>query len=762
MSSSIDPSLSPDDASRIWDLLGVQVEQLAQAWENAAEPPDLASFVPAEAESVRRMLLVELVKLDLELGWQTGQRTWRLEQYVEAWPEVAIGGLPVDLIYEEYHIRRSSGDEVDTTDFLRRFPEQASELRRLLELDDPECTTSLARSHRLPDLDVGDKLDDFELLAPLGQGAFAKVFLALQRSMQRMVALKVSADRGSEPQTLAQLDHPHIVRVFDQRLLPERRLRLLYMQFVAGGTLSQVVQLVRRTPAEARSGKLLVQAVDAALAERGETPPTDSLLRRRLANLTWPQAVCWLGGRLAEALDYAHARGVLHRDIKPANVLVSADGSPKLVDFNISFSSAVEGATPAAYFGGSLAYMSPEQLEASHPKRDRTAADLDARSDVFSLAVMLWELLTGYRPYQDDRIKSAWTETLDTLSATRQQGVSAEALARMPRDVPAGMAEALLACLSADREERPASAGQLARRLELCLQPRASNLLRVRSDLWRWLRRRPVWPLVLGGLVPNVIMSVLNILINFRALVERLTVANPELVPEFQYRVVPTVNMTLYPFGLAILVWLSWPVISAARRRALGLAVPIAQRTALATRALWIPDITAWFALSLWIMSGLIIPTMLHFAAGDDSQVGLFHYAQFALSQSLCGLIAGSVSFFLLALCSARVVLPLLVDVDAFSPKLADGLLKLSLRTWLYVGLGLVAFVVALCWMFFSGTDDKTLFGTFAAIGLAGSVFSLWAAWTLQADATALALAMRPTGGSGDDDTLDSFWTATR
>jgi hypothetical protein len=79
----------------------------------------------------------------------------------------------VDLIYEEYHIRRASGDEVDSADFLARFPDQATELRRLLEIEDPELTTSLARSHRLPDLAVGDRLDDFELLAPLGQGAFA-------------------------------------------------------------------------------------------------------------------------------------------------------------------------------------------------------------------------------------------------------------------------------------------------------------------------------------------------------------------------------------------------------------------------------------------------------------------------------------------------------------------------------------------------------------------------------------------------------------
>ena len=75
--------------------------------------------------------------------------------------------------------------------------------------------------------------------------------------------------------------------------------------------------------------------------------------------------------QLAQALDYAHQQGVLHRDVKPANVLLSAEGSPKLADFNISFCSQLEGATPAAYFGGSLAYMSPEQLEACNPDHDR-------------------------------------------------------------------------------------------------------------------------------------------------------------------------------------------------------------------------------------------------------------------------------------------------------------------------------------------------------------------------------------------------------
>ena len=108
--------------------------------------------------------------------------------------------------------------------------------------------------------------------------------------------------------------------------------------------------VIRRLPPSMRSGSRLLEVIDQALAERGESPPSDSPLRHRLAGATWPQVVCWLGSRLAAALAYAHQRGVLHRDVKPANVLVAADGTPKLADFNISFSSKVDGATAGGLF----------------------------------------------------------------------------------------------------------------------------------------------------------------------------------------------------------------------------------------------------------------------------------------------------------------------------------------------------------------------------------------------------------------------------
>ncbi len=123
--------------------------------------------------------------------------------------------------------------------------------------------------------------------------------------MQRLVALKVATDRSDEPQTLAQLDHDHIVRVYDQRTMPDRKLRLLYMQYIAGGTLQAVIQRVRRTPPEERTGKLLLDVIDESLERRGESRPSESSTRAWLARASWPEAVCWLGAKLARALDYA-------------------------------------------------------------------------------------------------------------------------------------------------------------------------------------------------------------------------------------------------------------------------------------------------------------------------------------------------------------------------------------------------------------------------------------------------------------------------
>ena len=275
-----------DNSTQAWDELATRVDSLIGAWQSGPRPPVLGNFLPENPAGVRRIVLCELIKVDLEYRWQQHSLPKTIEEYLAEFPELAGGGaLPCDLIYEEYLIRRHLPDAPEAAEYLKRFPRETKTLMRMFDLKQTcSATTTMAVGARRPPLDVGQQIDDFDVLVRLGEGAFASVFLARQRSMGRLVALKVSRDHGSESQTLAQLDHPGIVRVYDQRILKGQRLRLMYMQHVLGGTLQDVLRNSRAVPAGMRSGKTMLEAIDEALskmANRSRKIPN----RRRIVEL---------------------------------------------------------------------------------------------------------------------------------------------------------------------------------------------------------------------------------------------------------------------------------------------------------------------------------------------------------------------------------------------------------------------------------------------------------------------------------------------
>ena len=427
-----------------------------------------------------------MIKLDLEQRWQLGLRRL-VEDYSIDIPELD-SLMSVELLFEEYHIRKTAGDRVSPTEYFKRFPTMAGDLDGLFRMD-PALRSTFLRGETPSTsmhLSPGDTIDDFDILLTLGKGTFATVFLARQNSMQRMVALKLSADHGSEPQTLAKLDHDNIIRVYDQRLFPAKSARLLYMQYAAGGTLSDIIRSLKDSTASEWNGKTYLKAIDSILDDRGESRPAESEIRRRIAAMTWPQLVCWVGIQLAHALDYAHRAGVLHRDIKPANVLITAEGVPKFADFNISFGATVQGATAEASLGGSLAYMSPEQLEACNPRHIRQASQLDGRSDLFSLGVVICELLIGQRPFAEDRRKS-WSTWLDTMPEQRRRGLSDANLQALLATESSGLNEIICRCLEPNPDDRFFTGAALANSIDLCLNPEARRLLCDTHTLCSWL-----------------------------------------------------------------------------------------------------------------------------------------------------------------------------------------------------------------------------------------------------------------------------------
>jgi serine/threonine protein kinase len=681
-------TLSLADGQTVWDLLAVRLEALAAAWEAGGEP-DLAAFVPPGPTEMRRLVLTELVKLDLEYRFQRGQPK-PLADYLAAFPaELAAGGPPCDLLYEDYHLRKRAGEAVGASDYCRRYPEQAEELARLLGVDESGRSTSVHQTQPPADVQVGDRLDDFDLLAELGRGQFARVFLAWQRSMHRQVALKVSADRGSEAQTLAQLDHPHIVRVIDQRSLPGRGVRLVYMPYLPGGTLHGVIARLRAEPPERRSGRTLLRAIDGVLAGRGEKPPDGSAVRQRLAGMTWPAAVCWLGARLAEALDCAHRQGVLHRDVKPANVLLTAEGEPMLADFNVGCCSKLEGAGPAAFFGGSLAYMSPEHLEAFNPHHPRQADSLDGRSDLYGLAVTLWELLTGERPFADETLRGDWTGSLAALVERRRAGVDPAALTRLPEDGVRGLREALAACLAPDPANRPATGADLARALDLCRRPVTHALLYPPADGWRaWALRHPLLAMYPAGLLPNILASLFSEYYNLAEVQKSWKAAEPHFADVTNW-----IKAVFFPLGMLLFGLVFWPVARGLRRLREGrLTVPEAARLRRASLQLGLRAV--WVCLTCWVVASVVCPAVLRILAGRPPQP-LAVYAQFFVSLMLCGLVVAAYPYFVVTFLAARVLVPAFLraggPVPGDAAALRQAVRPLGIARWLSAAVPLLA-----------------------------------------------------------------------
>jgi eukaryotic-like serine/threonine-protein kinase len=390
-------------------------------------------------------------------------------------------------------------------------------------------------------------------------------------------------------------------------------------------------------------------------------------------------------------LHYATSRGVLHRDIKLANVLLAPDGTPKLADFNISFARNVSGTSPFAYFGGSLSYMSPEQLMACRPGHMQDAANLDTRSDIYSLAVVLWELLTGLKPFDDSAAQAARarsggsvadTTALELMLTTRAQGISSAALAALPTNCPAALRRVLLKALSADRDQRWASGAELAEQLQLCLDPKARDLVDPPARSWR-LRLRPFFlPIAfLAILIPNLLAGAYNIQHNQLLIVSKLSEQAQD-----RFMLVTTLSNLIFffPLGTAVLVYWYRYIILVPRRLRRGPAPPAETLARARHDCLVASDRMVFVVFGLWLLGALAFPLTMQFAAGGIPGRSAIHFFG---SITVCGAIAIAYPFFLLTFYIVRSVYPELVAHGQTNPREAEQLRALSRRLPRYLAI---------------------------------------------------------------------------
>lgn len=405
-------------------------------------------------------------------------------------------------VLDDYLSSLESGHAIDPELLFAQHPNLAPRLRACLAglqlLDDESAR---ARPPAAPTI----ALAGFQIVREAGRGGMGIVYEAVQSESGRRVALKLlpfAATLDSrrlqrfeiEAHAAARLNHPHIVPVHDVCLTGQAH--FYTMQFIDGASLAAVLHHQRRKARLAAR-----QDKPRASGDTVSAPQTTAESPHDLARLVWDSpdyigAIARLIEQAAAALDYAHQVGVIHRDIKPGNLLVDRDGHLWITDFGLASVRGATGVTATGDLLGTIRYMSPEQVSARR-------GVVDHRSDIYSLGVTLYELLTLQAPFPGSDPQFVLARMADEEPRPPR---------RLNPSIPERLETIVLKAMARSPDERYATAAALADDLRRFRsgEPIAARRPAVVTRLARWAQRR-------RGLVAAIALSLVVVMAGLAA-----------------------------------------------------------------------------------------------------------------------------------------------------------------------------------------------------------------------------------------------------
>lgn len=475
------------------------IEQFEQALyaDDTVEP---LAHVPGPDHPEFAEIVVEVCRVDLEFGWSR-KSPRSLAWYRRTFPDV-FGDKDrlATLAFEEYRQRFHAGEncmpeqyELEYGVDVRPWPRWNRRIESVRPADS-ECPTEPHPEAAHAQLQVGQRVGDFEIVSELGRGAFSHVYLARQADLaNRFVVLKLTQRFTEEPAVLAELQHTHIVPIYSLHEHGDQH--LICMPFLGVKTLADLLGKLQESDRQSFGGQQLLSTLanrDVSTlgipGQSGDVRAEEFMVqpamppRSPVGDLSFQELVVWMAVRIADGLAFAHDHGVLHHDLKPANILITDDGEPLILDFNLSTRLL---APDQAVRGGTIPYMSPEQILAI-----QSGQPVDERSDVYSLGVILYELVTGVAPFP---VRRGRFEEIADLAWRDRQAPFKRADEVHPA-ISHDLATMIHQCLEFDPERRYRNARELQSDLDrhardLPLRYAPSRSLRERAR--KWMRRHP-------------------------------------------------------------------------------------------------------------------------------------------------------------------------------------------------------------------------------------------------------------------------------